>query len=34
MFEGGEGNPSVMLVDSDGRSMPAMRGYDHFSLPA
>ena len=34
MFERVEGGPPVLLVDSDGRSVPAMRGYDHFGQPA
>jgi hypothetical protein len=34
MFERVEGGPPVLLVDSDGRSVPAMRGYDHFGQAA
>ena len=29
-----ESGPAVLLVDSDGRPVPAMRGYDHFGQPA
>jgi thiamine-monophosphate kinase len=34
MFERVEGGAPVLLVDSDGRSLPAMRGYDHFGQTA
>lgn len=34
MFERVESGPPVLLVDSDGRPVPAMRGYDHFGQPA
>ena len=34
MFEGPDAGRPVLLVDSDGRSLPAMQGYDHFSKPA
>lgn len=34
MFEGFEEDRPVMLVDGDGRTLPAMQGYDHFGASA
>lgn len=33
MFERAAGSAPVLLVDGDGRALPAMRGYDHFGAP-